>query len=162
MNGVRNLSTKERVAAGHSADGKVAHTEPKGLISFGCRASSYHGQILDPDMPSKTIICAYNQCPRLFVGLRSKESGQYWIRCLTAVECGLIQGFPHDYPWQGSEKDKITQIGNAVPPPLAYVVASQILPRITFHAEPQSTQVEDKKGKKGAAAEESDEEEDDE
>jgi hypothetical protein len=78
------------------------------------------------------------------------------------VECGLIQGFPHDYPWQGGEKDKITQIGNAVPPPLAYVVASQILPRITFHAEPQSTQVEDKKGKKGAAAEESDEEEDDE
>jgi DNA (cytosine-5)-methyltransferase 1 len=53
------------------------------------------------------------------------------------LECGLIQGFPRDYPWQGSDKDKITQIGNAVPPPLARTIANEILPRITFHAEPQ-------------------------
>jgi DNA (cytosine-5)-methyltransferase 1 len=136
VRGIRNLSTKERVAAGLQ-DAKVAHVEPKGLISFGCRASSYHGQILDPDAPSKTIICAYNQCPRLFVGLKNQSTGQYWIRCLTPLECGLIQGFPRDYPWQGSDKDKITQIGNAVPPPLARTIANKILPRITFHAEPQ-------------------------
>lgn len=155
VRGIRNLSTKERQAAGLVAD-KVAHTEPNGLISFGCRASSYHGQILDPDAPSKTIICAYNQCPRLFVGLRSVESGQYWIRSLTALECGLIQGFPHNYPWQGTDKDKITQIGNAVPPPLAAVIARDILPGITFHPYPQEVKKKIKK------SEEEEEEEEDE
>lgn len=154
VRGIRNLSTKERTAAGIE-DAKVAHVEPKGLISFGCRASSYHGQILDPDAPSKTIICAYNQCPRLFVGLHNSSTGEYWIRCLTPLECGLIQGFPYNYPWQGNDKDKITQIGNAVPPPLSRTIVTEIIPRITFHEEPQKV---DKKITKKNDEEEDDEE----
>ena len=118
-NGVRNLSSKERDAAGYGVKEKILHTEAGGLISFGVRKSGYHGQVLDPDAPSKTIICAYNQCPRLFVGLYNATTGKYFVRCLTPVECGQIQGFPVDYPWRGSVKDQIVQIGNAVPPPLA-------------------------------------------
>lgn len=129
VEGVRNLSSKEKLAA--KVIVATQYKEPNGLISFGVRKSGYHGQVLDPDAPSKTIICAYNQCPRLFVGLYNPVTKKYWVRCLTPKECGQIQGFPADYPWQGSVKDKIYQIGNAVPPPLATRVAS-LLSRVTF------------------------------
>ena len=126
VGGIRNLSTKEKTDLGHGPKETVPHEEPEGLVSFGVRKSSYHGQILDPDAPSKTIICTYNQCPRLFVGLYNAAENKYWIRCLTPAECGQIQGFPADYAWQGANKDKIIQIGNAVPPPLATAVANLI------------------------------------
>lgn len=137
VEGRRNLSTKEKTELGHSATEKVPHLEPDGLISFGVRKSSYHGQVLDPDAPSKTIICAYNQSPRLFVGLYNAAAKKYWIRCLTPAECGCIQGFPADYAWQGSAKDKIKQIGNAVPPPLAAAVA-RLIADATFSDTPQA------------------------
>jgi site-specific DNA-cytosine methylase len=93
--------------------------EPEGLISFGRRRGGYHGEVVDTDAPSKTIICTYTLCPRLFVGLRSAGT---WIRTLSVRELAQIQGFPADYPWQGGEKAAITQIGNAVPPALATFV----------------------------------------
>ncbi len=136
--GKRNLSKKEKETQNIDKDARIATTEPKGLISFGRRAGGYHGQVLDPDAPSKTIICAYNQCPRLFVGLYNSKKKKYYIRCLTYNECGEIQGFPKNYPWQGSVKDKITQIGNAVPPPLATTLAN-LLPKITFSKNPQTS-----------------------
>jgi DNA (cytosine-5)-methyltransferase 1 len=134
--GKRNLSSKEKEEQNLDKEDKVEFIDPKGLISFGVRKSGYHGQVLDPDAPSKTIICAYNQCPRLFVGLYSSKQKKYYIRCLTHEECGQIQGFPANYPWQGTVKDKITQIGNAVPPPLATTIA-HLLPKITFSKQPQ-------------------------
>jgi DNA (cytosine-5)-methyltransferase 1 len=152
--GIRNLSTKEKKDQEKEEKARIPITEAAGLISFGTRASGYHGQILNPDAASKTIICAYNQCPRLFVGLQNTATKKYFVRCLTPVECGQIQGFPADYPWQGSTKDQIVQIGNAVPPPLATTVA-QLLERVDFHDTPQEAIL------KGGAAEDSDEEEDD-
>ncbi len=122
--GIRNLSTKERAAA--PAGTAKAITEPDGLISFGTRSSSYHGEVVDPDAPSKTIICTYGICPRLFVGLHNPTTDQYWIRCLTPRELAQIQGFPADYPTQGDTKSQITQIGNAVPPPLAAYIGHAI------------------------------------
>jgi DNA (cytosine-5)-methyltransferase 1 len=134
--GIRNLSKKELKEQKRGEKEKVQYVEPKGLISFGVRKGGYHGQVLNPDEPSNTIICAYNQCPRLFVGLYNSEKNKYWIRCLTSIECGQIQGFSPDYPWKGSEKDKIIQIGNAVPPALAYEVA-KLLEKTTFKETPQ-------------------------
>lgn len=106
-----------------------------GLISFGVRKSSYHGQVLDPDMPCKTIICTYASCPRLFVGLYNPTINKYWVRCLSIKELGQIQGFPADYQWQGNEKEIITQIGNAVPPALCEGVVRK-LSTIVFKNEP--------------------------
>jgi DNA (cytosine-5)-methyltransferase 1 len=144
VGGIRNLSKKELVAQGKGENERIAITEPNGLISFGTRAGGYHGQVLDPDAPSKTIICAYNQCPRLFVGLYNPVTKKYWVRCLTPKECGQIQGFPANYPWQGTEKDHINQIGNAVPPPLATKVAT-LLPKTIFVSVPQKNIVQAKK-----------------
>jgi hypothetical protein len=46
---------------------------------------------------------------------------------MTSKELGQIQGFPATYQWQGTEKEKIIQIGNAVPPPLAERIGRTIL-----------------------------------
>lgn len=134
VSGIRNLSSKEKEEQNILKTKQVQFTEPAGLISFGVRKGCYYGQVLDPDAPSKTIICAYNQCPRLFVGLKTKD--KYYVRCLSINECSRIQGFPEDYPWVGSDKEKITQIGNAVPPPLAQAIA-QLLTMSVFRETPQ-------------------------
>lgn len=133
-NGIRNRSTAERAAAPTLP---LQIVEPDGLLSFGTRKGSYHGEIVDPDAPAKTIICTYGLCPRLFVGLHNPTTGQYWVRCLSTRELAQIQGFPADYPWVGSTKAVITQIGNAVPPPLATAIA-RLLPRTTCRHTPQS------------------------
>ena len=136
--GIRNRSTKEKEADGDTSPLVVEG----GLISFGVRKSGYHGQILDPDKPSKTIICTYGVCPRLFVGLYNQTENKYWVRCLSVKELAQIQGFPADYPWQGNEKEIITQIGNAVPPRLCEQVVLS-LPQIVYKDTPQYTDASD-------------------
>lgn len=41
---------------------------------------------------------------------------------VTRAEASALQGFPVDYPWQGSEAAVRRQIGDAIPPPLAAAV----------------------------------------
>jgi len=94
------------------------------LFSFGKRASPIHCEIIDIRYPSKTIICSYDHQPRLFVPLMN-PSGCY-LRMLLPDELKQIQGFPKDYIVCGSDKDKITQIGNAVPPPLIRAIVEHI------------------------------------
>ena len=48
------------------------------------------------------------------------------IRMLTPLEAGRIQTFPDNYEFFGSERDRYTQIGNAVPAKLAKAVAEMI------------------------------------
>ena len=94
------------------------------LLSFGKRDSPIHSEIIDIRNPSKTIICTYDHQPRLYVPL--KNNNGYYLRCLLPDELKMIQGFPRDFKLCGNLKQKITQIGNAVPPPLIQNIASII------------------------------------
>ena len=86
------------------------------LLSFGKRDSPVHSEIIDIRKPSKTIICAYDHQPRLYVPLRNKNG--YYLRTILPYELKQIQGFPANFQISGNQKNKIKQIGNAVPPPL--------------------------------------------
>ena len=92
------------------------------LLSCKKRDSGIHSEIIDLDAPSKTIICTYGHCPRLLVGLR-KPDGTSYLRTLLPDELKQIQGFPADYKLMGNQSEQITQIGNAVPPPMIEAIA---------------------------------------
>jgi DNA (cytosine-5)-methyltransferase 1 len=93
------------------------------LLSCSKRISPVHSEIIDLDKPSKTIICTYDHQPRLLVGLKH-GNGKRFVRTLLPDELKQIQGFPSDYTVLGNEKEKVVQIGNAVPPSLVQGVAS--------------------------------------
>ena len=48
------------------------------------------------------------------------------LRRLTVEEAAAIQSFPSDVDWQGRQSAKFRQVGNAVPPLLAYHVAAAV------------------------------------
>ncbi len=95
------------------------------LLSFGKRDSPIHVEIIDIRKPSKTIICAYDHQPRLFVPLRNRNG--YYIRPILPDELKQIQGFPADFRVAGSRQNKIKQIGNAVPPPLIQEIVTRLI-----------------------------------
>ena len=45
---------------------------------------------------------------------------------LSVPDVALLQGFPDDWPFQGATYMQLGQVGNAVPPPMAYAVASSV------------------------------------
>ena len=93
-------------------------------FSFGKRVSPIHCEIVDIKMPSKTIISTYDHQPRLFVAQR--VGNKYYLRPYTVDELKQIQGFPKDYIMEGSPKDQVVQLGNAVPPPLIQKIVESI------------------------------------
>ena len=58
-----------------------------------------------------------------FFGALGRHKGGFSV-----VEAAMIQGFPADWPFQGSTQSKLRQIANAVPPSLARAVAAAVLP----------------------------------
>lgn len=65
---------------------------------------------LSPDRPSWTLAAS----PGPWVGPFHWES-----RRLRTVELAALQGFPRDYQIVGNRRERVRQIGNAVPPPMA-------------------------------------------
>lgn len=75
-------------------------------------------RITNWDRPSDTITAT---SPEIHVNKK---------RRLSVRECAIIQTFPDDYIFQGSLNRMYTQIGNAVPVRLAYLIASEIFKKL--------------------------------
>jgi len=71
------------------------------------------------------------QCPTITGGFDSFTRGRYGHpfsdRPLTPREAARLQGFPDTFVFSGNRGDIRSQIGNAVPPPLARAVGKEIL-----------------------------------
>jgi DNA (cytosine-5)-methyltransferase 1 len=72
------------------------------------------------DAPSFTVTTYFNR-PGNGCYIHPKEN-----RVLTSLEAARLQSFPDSYSFHGSKTSRTKQIGNAVPPLLAYAVGAQI------------------------------------
>ncbi len=70
------------------------------------------------------------QCPTITGGFDSFTRGRYGHplhdRPLTPREAAKLQGFPDEFKFYGTRGDARSQIGNAVPPPLAEAIGAEI------------------------------------
>lgn len=80
---------------------------------------------LSPDKPSWTIPASPGPWTGPF----------HWTgRRLRTVELAVLQGFPEDYVFSGSRRERVRQIGNAVPAPMARAMAQSVLRTFTTSA----------------------------
>lgn len=104
---------------------KCYNKEGKYGISYARRSDPNYSCIIDVDSISNTIICTYGRMPRLFVPMVLNEK-KYYLRPYTTKELQQIQGFPENYIFMGTELEQITQIGNAVPPPIVCDIINEL------------------------------------
>jgi len=95
---------------------KRLYTATTGRLSA---VHKYH--VLRPDEPSNLIPAHLHKD-----GLRHIHFDPEQARSITVREAALLQGFPADFQFLGSQGDKYKMIGNAVPPPLARHLAQVI------------------------------------
>jgi DNA (cytosine-5)-methyltransferase 1 len=91
-------------------------------------ARLYKGHSGNPlDWPAKTVKAGVHGVPGgEHVLLRDDGTHRY----LTVRECARLQGFPDSYLFIGPRSEAMRQIGNAVPVPLARLIASAIAERL--------------------------------
>jgi DNA (cytosine-5)-methyltransferase 1 len=77
---------------------------------------------LDPAKPSWTLAAS----PGPWTGPFHWNS-----RRLRTVEMAALQGFPKEYSFAGSRRERVRQLGNAVPPPLAKVMVEAVMESIS-------------------------------
>lgn len=93
---------------------------------YKIRNNGYLGhREIDPDMPSPTITARGDERGGVVIIHHPNNS-----RRLTVREAALVQTFPLNFKFVGSNTSGYRQIGNAVPPRLAEVVAKSILASI--------------------------------
>jgi DNA (cytosine-5)-methyltransferase 1 len=95
-------------------------------LQLPCHAKSYRGH---RDVYGR--LDWYSQARTLTAGFDSFTRGEYAHpfrnRSITAREAARIQGFPDYFEFTGNRAEVRRQIGNAVPPPMAFSLAMSLL-----------------------------------
>lgn len=89
-------------------------------LEYGKRDKLGRVDRLDPRLPSKTVIAGGTK------GGGRSHLHPFFPRTLSVRECARLQTFPDSYIFTGSTARQFTQVGNAVPPLLAYRLAMSI------------------------------------
>jgi DNA (cytosine-5)-methyltransferase 1 len=85
------------------------------------------------ERPATTVACDRRVHPPGHKQNASDPPGRYQQRRganavrVTVSQAAVLQGFPANYPWQGARTRQFEQVGNAVPPPLAYRVLQEAI-----------------------------------
>jgi len=85
---------------------------------------------LNWDKPSRTVAYGHRE-------IHVHPSG---LRRLSIYEAMLLQGFPGNYQLSGNLSEQVTQVSNAVPPPLARILAESIKTTINLYASSTNSQ----------------------
>lgn len=88
--------------------------------------------ILDPD----GVLVAYHK--HLMAGGKPYSGEVKGVRRLTVRESARIQAFPDDHIFLGRQSSRYSQVGNAVPPPLAEAIGAALAAQLQGHATSQS------------------------
>ncbi len=84
---------------------------------IGSKSPIHRYHVLEPDLPSTTIIAHLYKDGNRFIHYDSKQS-----RSITVREAARLQSFDDDFDFVGSQGNAYQMIGNAVPPKLAKAV----------------------------------------
>lgn len=93
---------------------RYANTKP------GSRCKTDHTDRINPEVPSGTVLVGSS------AGGGRPHIHPYEPRVITVREAARLQGFPDWYVFQGSTTDQYRQVGNAVPPLMAYEILSKV------------------------------------
>ena len=115
VDGLNNHVTRQ-----HKAESILRYME----LDYGERDKLGRVDRLDPNLPSKTVI-----------GGGTKGGGRSHLhpfipRTLSVRESARLQTFPDDFVFCGPAARQFTQVGNAVPPLLALVLAREIYSQV--------------------------------
>ena len=118
----------------------LTHTEHAGMFTekWVCMADAlgwydFNVEIAyrQTNRAGEPIYCNATNRPSPTIGTQSRSQ---WLingtQKLTVEEAALLQGFPADYVWCGNVGDVDRQIGNAVPPTMARVLAEANRPLV--------------------------------
>jgi DNA (cytosine-5)-methyltransferase 1 len=111
LNGVENHITRE-----HTAKSIARYM----VLPYGGRDKLGRVDRLDPRLPSKTVIAGGTK------GGGRSHLHPFTPRTLSVRECARLQTFPDNYVFTGATARQFTQVGNAVPPLLAFKLATAI------------------------------------
>jgi DNA (cytosine-5)-methyltransferase 1 len=89
-------------------------------LNYGQRDQLGRVDRLNPFLPSKTVIAGGTK------GGGRSHLHPYSPRTLSVRESARLQTFPDNYVFVGPSARQFTQVGNAVPPLLAYRIAHEI------------------------------------
>ena len=141
-----------RLGIGDTLGGEPIGEAPNCPVKFArypdLRPSPYAGHIyngggrpIDPNGPCHTVLASSggykthwvdteNVAPEYHAHLKSggapRKGCVPGARRLSVEECAIIQTFPRELHFSGKRSAQYTQIGDAVPPDLAFVVARSI------------------------------------